>query len=319
MTSQPSHFNTIPTIDIAPLMSGDADGAHRIAPALGAAARDVGFLAITGHGCPQETIDALVGAARSFFAQPLEKKMQVYIGRSQNHRGYVPPGEEVFYGGGIDAKEAFDLAIDLPTDDQEAQRFPMMLGPNQWPDLPGFRQSVQAYYDAVFAIGRRLMGGFALALGKPADFFDRQITKPPSQLRLIHYPFDPNAADAAGIGAHTDYECFTLLLPTAPGLEVRNGAGDWIDAPTPPGAFMVNIGDMLELMSGGQFVATQHRVRRVSCERYSFPLFFSLDYDARVAPFTGDLSRPALVAGEHLYAQTVKTFRYLQARAQLRA
>jgi isopenicillin N synthase-like dioxygenase len=172
----------------------------------------------------------------------------------------------------------------------------------------------------VFALGRRLLRGFALALGLPEEAFDAFVTKPPSQLRLVHYPYDPAEAQAAGIAAHTDYECFTILLPTAPGLEVMNGAGAWVDAPPIDGAFVVNVGDLLEIWTNGTFVATSHRVRPVSQERFSFPLFFCCDYHTEVAPlpaFVGPV-RPALHApvraGEHLYAQTIQSFSYLQAR-----
>jgi isopenicillin N synthase-like dioxygenase len=130
----------------------------------------------------------------------------------------------------------------------------------------------------------------------------------------MHYPLDPAARDLPGFGDHTDYECFTLLLATSPGLEVVNGRGDWIDAPPVPGAFVVNIGDMLEHWSGGALVATRHRVRKVAAERYSFPLFFNLDYATRLTPLDRAAGAAGLSAGEHLYAQTIRTFHYLQDR-----
>ena len=109
------------------------------------------------------------------------------------------------------------------------------------------------------------------------------------------------------------------MRSTSPGLEVLAGSGAWIDAPPLADAFVVNIGDMLELWTNGEYVATTHRVRAVEQERWSFPLFFSLDYDTLVVPmerFSGP-GRPQLeplVAGEHLYAQTVQSFGYLQKR-----
>ena len=109
-----------------------------------------------------------------------------------------------------------------------------MLGPNRWPDLPGFREAASAYYAAVSDLARRLFRGFALALDLPEDHFEPYRRRPPSQLRMIHYPFDPAAQDREGIGAHTDYEFFTILRGTAPGLEVLNGRGEWIDAPPDP-------------------------------------------------------------------------------------
>jgi len=313
-----SSFREIPVVDVSSLVSGPPETWSPTVHLLGQAAREVGFLYVTGHGVPQKLFDDLLDAAKRFFALPMEKKMAVYIGNSRNHRGYVPIGEEVFYGGTVDLKEAFDLSMDLPDDPDYLAGNPL-IGPNQWPDLPGFAEAVDAYYRATLDFGRVLLRGFALAMGERADAFDAWVRKPPSQLRLIHYPYNPGAKDAQGIGAHTDYECFTLLYPTAPGLEVLNGAGEWIDAPPLPGAYVVNIGDMMELLTNGEFVATSHRVRKVKEERYSFPLFFSFDYHTEVAPLPRFVSedrpaRPPLVAGEHLFAQTAQSFRYLKER-----
>jgi isopenicillin N synthase-like dioxygenase len=231
----------------------------------------------------------------------------------------VPVGEEGVETGTPDLKEAFDTALDLPPDDPDYVAGNPMLGPNTWPDLPGFAEAVTAYYDAVLAVGHRLLWAFAVALGEDPDVFSRHATKTPSQLRLVHYPYNPDAEDGHGIGAHTDYECFTLLKPTAPGLEVLNGAGEWIDVSPVDGTFVVNIGDMLELWTDGAFVATSHRVRKVVEERYSFPLFFNVDYHTEVKPLPqfaadGATTRPALRAGEHLFAQTAQTFAYLRNR-----
>ena len=104
-----------------------------------------------------------------------------------------------------------------------------------------------------------------------------------------------------------------MLLTTGPGLEVMDAKGGWIDAPPVPGGLVVNIGDMLEFWSGGGFVATSHRVRKVAEERYSFPLFFALDYDAALRPI-GDAGAEPIRTGEHLFAQTAQTFRYLKER-----
>lgn len=316
--STTTSFREVPVVDVSSLVSGPPQSWGPTVEELGKAAREVGFLYVTGHGVPQKLFDDLLAVTKQFFALPMEQKMAVYIGKSRNHRGYVPIGEEVFYGGTTDYKEAFDLSMHLP-DDPDYRAGNPLLGPNQWPDLPGFAEAVDAYYRATFEFGRTLLRGFALAMGEKADAFDAWVRKPPSQLRLIHYPFNPNAQDAVGIGAHTDYECFTLLYPTAPGLEVLNGAGEWIDVPPIPGTYVINLGDMMELLTNGEFAATSHRVRKVKEERYSFPLFFSFDYHTRVAPLERFVSadrpaRPSLVAGEHLFAQTAQSFRYLKER-----
>lgn len=322
MTSQQTAFTELPVVDVAGLYSDNPADRAEVAAALGKAAREVGFLYVTGHRIGRDLRRKLLEQTKRFFAQAEERKMDVYIGKSTNHRGYVPEGEEVMVGGKRDRKEAFDLGFELPADDPLVRSGTPMVGPNQWPDLPGFREDVSAYYAAVFDLGQRLLRGFALALGKEETFFDRFVTRPPSQLRLLHYPFDPDAVDAQGIGAHTDYECFTLLLPTAPGLEVMNGEGTWIDVPLLEDAYVVNIGDMMEIWTNGAFVATSHRVRKVNEERYSFPLFFACDYHTVVAPLpelvaAGDAPKyEPLQAGDHLYAQTAQSFVYLRERLE---
>ena len=311
-------FTRVPVVDIAALGMGEPAAEGAAIAALGQAASEVGFLHITGHGIAPAVIERMQAAAKRFFALPEAAKQASYIGLSGNHRGYVPEGEETLgaqdpANPGRDRKEAFDLALDLSASSVPADH--PMLGPNQWPGLPGFREDVMAYYAAVFAVGQRLLAGFAQALGEPPESLSRLVNCPPSQLRLIHYPFTPGVADAPGIGAHTDYECFTLLLATGPGLEVMNQAGEWIDAPPVPGALVVNIGDMLEYWSGGRFVATSHRVRKVAEERWSFPLFFALDYDTELRPL-GQPDAEPIRTGEHLYAQTMQTFRYLRERVE---
>jgi isopenicillin N synthase-like dioxygenase len=315
-------FTRLPVVDVSGLFSNTPDQRLEAARQLGAAARDSGFCYVTGHGVSPSLIRDAVEQSKRFFAQPIEEKMRLYIGLSQNHRGYVPEGEEVFTGGTKDRKEAFDLGLELPADDPEVLRKTRMLGPNPWPELPGFQETIGSYYNAVFALGNLLFRGFALAVGLDEDHFSRRVTKPPSQLRLIHYPYNPDAVDSVGIGAHTDYECFTILLPTAPGLEVMNGAGEWIDAPPIEGAFIVNVGDLLETWTNGEFVATSHRVRKVREERYSFAMFCCCDYYTVVEPlgaFVGP-GRPAryqpLTAGEHLFAQTAQSFSYIKRRLQ---
>lgn len=312
-------FQSLPEVDVSDLYSDDLERRRAAAARLVAASREAGFFYLTGHRVTPALIEALLAQAASFFAQPSDAKLEHYIGKSPNHRGYVPPGEEVFYGGARDQKEAFDLCFEAPSGDGSRRPNPFS-GANVWPPLPGFREAVAEYYAAVFALGRKLLQGFALGLGLPEAFFDRFVTAPPSQLRMLHYPPNPSAEVTVGIGARTDYECFTILLPTAPGLEVMNGAGAWIDAPPRAGAFVVNIGDTLEMWTNGELTATSHRVRKVNEERYSFPLFFACDYEVEVAPLPQFVSAerpaqyPAVKAGEHLFAQTVQSFTYFKER-----
>ncbi|VWX54291.1 isopenicillin N synthase family oxygenase [Novosphingobium sp. 9U] len=302
----------LPQVDISRLASASQEDRMAVARELDRACGEVGFLTITGAQLNLGLFDRLLARAQRYFALDDAAKMRSYIGQSVNHSGYVPVGEEQFGGGTADLKEAYDINRDYAG--PVAGR--PLLGPNLWPQMPGFREDVLAYYHHLSEIGRALFRSFALALGLEEGHFDRHLRQPPSQLRLIHYPYDPTAEDRPGIGAHTDYECFTLLFATAPGLQLLRKDGTWADVPVREGALIMNIGDMMEIMSNGRYLATRHRVRKVVQERYSFPMFFSCDYDHVVAPLiAGEAPRYApLHSGEHLFNQTAQTFAYLKRR-----
>lgn len=312
----PSYFQHLPLVDIRGLYADDPAIRLATAQTLGQAAHKAGFLYITGYPIPEACFKALANVTSAYFNQSLDQKMQDYIGHSGNHSGYVPMGEEQFAPGSIDHKEAYDVGYDYHS---EQGRRPM-LGANQWPDFPDFKSTVQAYYQQALQLGHTLFRGFALALGLDEHYFESITLNPPSQLRLIHYPFNAQASDKPGIGAHTDYECFTVLFPTCDGLEVMNGAGEWINAPVIEDTLVVNIGDMMEILSNGYFVSTSHRVRKVQQERYSFPLFCACDYDTLIEPIAGlqpyqaGKSYQPLCCGDHIYAQTIQTFAYLKKR-----
>jgi isopenicillin N synthase-like dioxygenase len=321
-TSPHTAFTELPVVDISGLFSQTKTERIQTAGILDKAAREAGFFYLKGHGISAEIIRNLKAAAKGYFAQDIATKMQHYIGHSANHTGYVPQGEEQFYNdqgeaGTPDLKEAYDIGPDTPS---LMARF-VSEASTQWPQSALFQSAVRTYYAAMLDLSRTLFKGFALALGEAEDCFTRHLTQPPSQLRLIHYFDNPKASDDdSGIGAHTDYEFFTILLPTAPGLQVLNGANQWIDVPLLDNCFVINIGDMMELVSNGRYVATSHRVRKVREERYAFPFFSSLDYATQVAPISALADNDSashyspLICGDHLLKQTLQTFRYLKQR-----
>lgn len=317
--SNQTAVNNVPTIDVSPLIAGPTHAHYQTTvEQLASAAQQVGFAQLVGHNLQEKHLQ-LLEMTKRFFALPMEEKMKAYIGNSNNHRGYVPFGEEVMASGIPDTKEAFDLSLDLPANHPSVTAGAHLLGPNQWPQLEGFKEAVMAYYDAVFALGKNIFRAFAIGLGQDPELFLRYVTTPPSQLRLIHYPHNETAVDRPGIGEHTDYECFTLLKPTAPGLEIFNTAGEWVPVPYNPDALVLNIGDLLQLWTNGYYVATSHRVRKVKEERYAFPLFFTVDYFTEVKPLEafkkpGDAPVAGVVSGEHLRAQTMQSFQYMLKR-----
>ena len=313
----------LPLIDIGGLRHGSPAQVRRIADKLGKAAREIGFFRIHGHGIDPALIEATYAVAARFFALTEAEKQRFFIGRSPNHRGYVPFSERGDYADEISRNyESFDLGLDLPEDDPDFLAGNLVVGPNVWPDLAGFKQTVSSYYSEISALGRLLCSGLELHLGLPCGAITDQMSKPISQLRLLHYVRANKATDnkSVNMGAHTDYECLTLLHTRNPGLQVLTNHDAWIDVPVDPHVFVVNIGDMLEAWSNGILRSTPHRVLNLSPERFSMPYFVAANHDTEIRPFVqlvGPAGRPnyaPFLAGAHLERMLLRDFPYLRAR-----
>ena len=317
----------LPMIDIGGLRRGTSREKVQVAEQMGAAARDIGFFRICNHGIDPELISATYRAAERFFALPEVEKRRHYIGKSTNHRGYVPFTEKGDYADEVHRNyEAFDLGLELPSTDPDFLGGNLLLGPNVWPELEGFKDTVSRYYDEVASLGRLICGALELFLGLPRAAITSQMTKPISQLRLLHYVRPERSRDhgSVNMGAHTDYECLTLLHTRNEGLQVLDQADRWIDVPVDHAAYVVNIGDMLEAWTNGILRSTPHRVVNRSPERFSMPYFVAANHDTVIRPFpqlVGE-GQPALYepfqAGAHLERMLLRDFPYLRQRRQKR-
>jgi isopenicillin N synthase-like dioxygenase len=147
-----------------------------------------------------------------------------------------------------------------------------------------------------------------------------QMSKPVSQLRLLHYVRRSETTDRSSVnmGAHTDYECLTLLHTRNQGLQVMTRDDSWVDVPVDPDVFVVNIGDMLEAWSNGLLRSTPHRVINLSKERFSIPYFVAANYDTLIEPFPQLVDEreqakyEPFLAGAHLERMLVRDFPYLR-------
>jgi isopenicillin N synthase-like dioxygenase len=194
--------NTIPVIDIAPLVKGSPEQAHAVASALGSACREVGFFYISGHGVPPALIARVFETSAAFFAGPASIRDAASFSGPGGNRGYIRLGGETLDPGKPpDVKEAFNIGLELAADDPELRA----RARNLWPDMPGFRDTMLDYFNALWRLGRDLHRGFALDLGLEPDFFESRLDRPNATLRLLHYPPVTKAlADGQlGAGAHT--------------------------------------------------------------------------------------------------------------------
>lgn len=293
---------SLPVVDLTPFATGEplpTPAAVSIASRLDRDLCDVGFFTVVGHGVPDSLRRAYFEAMRTFFALPVADKEAISIGRSTCHRGYVGVGAESLdgaIGGDEDAigtasagdlKESLDTGIEHPPDHPEVVAGTPLFGPNQLPDIPGFRDVLDAYRSAATETVRRVQRVLALGLGLPPQFFEDLPGENMYHLRLVRYPALPDRPTEPGrwgCGAHTDYGSVTVLATDGTaGLQVRRRDGVWIDVDPPADRFVVNLGDLMTIWTNDRWMSNPHRVvNPLGADRYSSALFVEPDFHARV-------------------------------------
>ncbi len=276
---------TLPILDLSRLDDG-ADAAASFRDDLRAATHDVGFFYLTGTGVSADLETRLHCAARDFFALPEAEKLAIENVKSPHFRGYTRVGGERTQGQ-IDWREQIDIGPENDAvHDPAAPDFSRLIGPNLWPAAqPELRDVVSEWHDHLSGVSRKLLRAWALALGADESYFDEHFGEPSTLIKIVRYPGSREPEPTQGVGAHKDSGVLTLLWvePGKGGLQVERD-GEWVDAPSVPGAFVVNIGELLEYATQGYLIATKHRVvsPRYPDDRISVPFFFNPALDKRL-------------------------------------
>ena len=278
-------LESLPVLDYSRLNAGPEE-ASRFRDELRDAMHNVGFLYLSGHGIPQDLVDAMLETSRRFFDLPEEQKLAVENIHSPQFRGYTRMGAELT-DRAVDWREQIDIGVEraaVEPGDGVADYW-RLEGPNLWPaELPGMRDVVAAWTDRLSTISLNLLRALAVSLGAPEDSFDDAFgDRAFPMLKIVRYPGESGDEPKQGVGSHRDGGVLTLLLvePDKGGLQVEY-QGRWIDAPQVPGTFVVNIGEMLELATNGYLKATLHRVISPArgTDRISLPFFYNPALDA---------------------------------------
>ena len=310
-------FDEIPIIDLGGVLRRESGAKETSAAALRAACENVGFFYVRNHGVPEAEIEGIFDIGRRFFALPLETKLAIHKNLSPQHAGYTPLlAENTDLSNNGDLHESFDMVSPLahyPTKQAADEEV------NLWPEsLPELKASLDRYFDHVLELGRRLFELVAVSLGQDEESFRPHLTKPIAMLRINSYPPQAVNSDSRqiGIGAHTDYECFTILAqqPGITALQVWNGR-EWIKAPPIPGTFVVNIADLLQRWTNDAFLSTRHRAINMSGgARLSIPFFLGVNYDTTISPLPGCVSAerpgryPPVIAGDYVLQRLNETY-----------
>lgn len=273
----------LPVLDLSLLDQGD-EAACRFREELRAATHEVGFFYLTGTGVPAELTERMHRVAREFFALPEADKLAIENVKSPQFRGYTRVGGERTQGK-VDWREQIDIGPERTAVDG-GPAYNRLIGPNLWPAAqPELREVVQEWQERLTEISWKLLRAWAQALGVEASFFDENFGDANTLIKIVRYPGTTEPEPQQGVGAHKDPGALTLLWvePGKGGLQVEREEG-WVSAPPVDGAFVVNIGELLEHATQGYLKATNHRVvsPRAPEDRISIPFFFNPDFDQRL-------------------------------------
>ncbi|KAL6249916.1 hypothetical protein RBB50_002217 [Rhinocladiella similis] len=286
-----STFDAIPSIDASQIFSEDFQERKRLAEQIGTAAQDVGFFYLINPPVSGAKMDAAFAALAKFFALPEDVKMKYHVNNSSAFKGFNPVNPDEKRAGFGSARETFSLGRDYTDPEQHSIKVapPGTVSLNQWPDedFPEFRRDIYAYFTEVYAFAAKLVQIFSLALGLEETALDEFFKFPFTDITINHYP--PQACDDTYrqvLFPHADYGAFTLLAQKeVSGLEVLNANAIWVKAPVVEHAFVVNTGSYFELISGGRWKSTVHRVcARANTDRTSLPFFFSPSPNTTIYP-----------------------------------
>jgi isopenicillin N synthase-like dioxygenase len=310
----------VPAMDKGlPIIDFSGASGEALARQLDSAFSEIGFCYFKGIGVDPAVVKDVFAASQRFHALPRAAKEAIAM--NHFHRGYMAPKTSIIETSTVahvtrpNDSESFMLMHEVAPNDPRYGR--PLDGPNLWPDLPGFREPVEAYEQAMhaFCLGR-LLPALALALGLPRDWFAPHFRQPTTFLRLLHYP--PQAVDAPddafGSAPHTDYGFITILAQDQRGgLEVRRRDGTWLAAPPIEGTWVVNVADMLSRWTNGRWQSTPHRVKNLSRgDRYSCPYFFDMSMDSivEVLPIGQPAKFPPVRYGDYLIERLDKNYAY---------
>jgi isopenicillin N synthase-like dioxygenase len=322
--------DTIPIIDLGPYLAGEPGALQEAARQLRHALTEIGFYYIVNHGIPRGRINDIYAAASRFHAQPLAEKMKIRI--DKHNVGYLPMKGDTLRTSVVQTvtrpnlNEAFFVARDLGPDHPDVIADRRFRSANQWPaNLPGFRDTVMGYCDALEALVKKLVRLYAVALDLPQTWFDSAFDDFQYKLRMTHYPpQEPHAADDFGIAPHTDTSFLTVLAPNeVAGLAIRKLDGQWLDAPPIADAFVVNGGQLLLRWTNDRFLATPHRaINRSGGERYALAFFCDarIDWPIAAVPTTVGPDRPpkyeTTYYTDYMVAYQKRTYDLLQQAAE---
>ncbi|XP_061367063.1 protein SRG1-like [Gastrolobium bilobum] len=263
---------TIPIFDLKTLVCGNTRDTEL--EKLYLTCKDWGFFQVVNHGVSSQLLEKLKSETEKFFKLPNEEKMKYQI----------RPGDVQGYGTVIRCK---DQKLDW------GDRFYMVINPVErrkpylFPELPtSLRDTLESYISETRKLGMILLGLIGKTINMDIKEMEKLFDNGMQSVRMTCYPPCPQPELVVGITPHSDATGITILhqVNGVEGLEIKKD-GVWIPVTFLPDAFVVNVGDIMEILSNGAYTSIEHRaaVNREK-ERISIAMFFNPKFEAEIGP-----------------------------------
>ncbi|XP_057422356.1 protein SRG1-like [Lotus japonicus] len=262
---------TIPVFDLQSLLCGTASTELE---KLYIACKDWGFFQVVNHGVSSQLLEKLKLETEKFFNLPIEEKRKYQI----------RPGDVQGYGHAIRCK---DQKLDW------GDRFYMVINPVKrrkpylFPELPSpLRDTLESYFSELRKLGMTLLGLLGKAISMDMKEVENLFEDGMQSVRMTYYPPCPRSEQVVGLTPHSDATGITILnqVNGVEGLEIKK-CGVWIPVTFLPDAFVINVGDIMEILSNGAYTSIEHRASvNKEKERISIAMFFNPKFEAEIGP-----------------------------------
>lgn len=271
MAKKPSSSTTIPTVDLSPFFvaGGDEDGKKKVKEIISKACSEYGFFQIVNHGVPLDLMSRAMELSKTFFEYSDEEKLK------------SSPGSDAPLPAGYNKQ---------PDHSADKNDYLLMFPPgssfNVFPtNPPRFKGVLEDMFSYFTKTGQVLESIINECLALPPNFL-KEFNHDRSWdfMVALHY-FPTTEAENSGLSEHEDANCFTFVLQDdIGGLEVRKD-GQWIPVIPTQGTLVVNVSDVIQVLSNKKFKSATHRVvRPKGRSRYSYAFFYNVHGDNWIEP-----------------------------------
>ncbi|KAF3324254.1 sexual differentiation process protein isp7-like protein [Carex littledalei] len=280
--------NTIPTVDLSQFFSKEEEGRKLATDTIAQACQTYGFFRIINHGVPAELMARALDLSKQFFALPDEEKHKVKP--IEGSKAPLPAGYARQPEHSKDKNEYFMV-------------FSPDLGFNLYPDQPAeFKGVIEKCYQRLVEVASLIQEIVNNCMGLPPNFLKEYNSSRNFDFMIALRYFPATETENNGLSEHQDGNCITLVFQDEiGGLEILKN-DNWIQIEPSEGDIIVNLGDMIQVLSNNKFKSATHRVIQKGTHRHSFAFFFSIDGEKWIEPlpqFTTNIGEPPKYRGFH--------------------